>query len=74
MTVWQQNNPEPPTGFLLIPSGCGDCFPFTQQGGRGGGGGADGGRQTERQRMLTHSRPSGLMGKKETADTGACRM
>lgn len=49
----------------------GGCFPSTQQG--GGGGGGHSGRQTERQRMLTHLRPSGLIGG-GTADTEACRM
>ena len=28
MTSWRQNNPVPPTGFLLIPSGSGGCSRF----------------------------------------------
>lgn len=58
ITGWQQNNSVPPTGLLPVQSASGD-HPFTRQaGGRG--------TQTERQRMLTHSRPSGLMGKKNS--------
>lgn len=57
--TWQQNNwfPVNPLRFRwLLPVHVAV----------GGGGGRHGGRQTERQRMLTHSRPSGLMGKKNS--------
>lgn len=72
MTGWQKKISVPPTCLRFISSS-GSCLASPQQG-RGGG---HGGRRTERRRMLTHLRPSGVVvwvqrGGKQTQEPTEC--